>query len=145
MLLPMQQFYFPKTMKLIFSIVVMCLYLYSVCLICRVSSNTFKGNAQFIFLCNLQKSLLNFCLIMILKSTVTKKVIMGFNNLGEENFLTSIIVLFEIHQRFKGHFLNELCISFKWLLRSIAYVIQKIILRNLTYVQCLNIAPIEKA
>ena len=93
---------------------VMRLYLYSVCLICRVSRNTFKGNAQFIFLCNLQKSLFNFCLIMILKSNVTKKVIMGFNNLGEENFPTSIMVLFEIHQKFKGHFLNELCVSFKW-------------------------------
>ena len=28
-------------------------------------------------------------------------------------FSTSIIVLFEIHQTFKGHFLNELSISFK--------------------------------
>ena len=28
-------------------------------------------------------------------------------------FSTSIIVLFEIHQMFKGHFLNELCVSFK--------------------------------
>ena len=27
-------------------------------------------------------------------------------------FPTSIMVLFEIHQRFKGHFLNELCVSF---------------------------------
>ena len=26
---------------------------------------------------------------------------------------TSIMVLFKIHHRFKGHFLNELCISFK--------------------------------
>ena len=28
-------------------------------------------------------------------------------------FSTPIIVLFEIHQTLKGHFLNELCISFK--------------------------------
>ena len=46
-----------------------------------------------------------------------------FYNLGEENFLkvtaynvifpTSITVLFEIHQRFKGHFLTELRVSLK--------------------------------
>ena len=56
----------------------------------------------------------------ILKNTGTKKVIMYLYNLGEENFLevaafvifpTSIMVLFEIHQRFKGHFLNELRVS----------------------------------
>ena len=44
--------------------------------------------------------------MLILKSTVTKKVIVCFNNLGEENFLkvapfvifpTSLTVLFEIH------------------------------------------------
>ena len=28
-------------------------------------------------------------------------------------FLTSITILFEIHQRFKDHFLNELRVSFK--------------------------------
>ena len=68
-----------------------------------------KGNAQFILLYNPQKSSINVCLMEILKSTVTKKVIVGFYNLGEENFLnvatfvvfpTSIMVLFEIHQRF---------------------------------------------
>ena len=32
-----------------------------------------KGNAQFIFLGNLQKSSANVCLMKILKSTVTKK------------------------------------------------------------------------
>ena len=31
----------------------------------------FKGNVQFIFLCNPQKSLVNVCLMNILKSTVT--------------------------------------------------------------------------
>ena len=76
----------------------------------------FKGNAEFIFLCNLQKSSVNVCLMEILKSTVTKKVIVELYNLVEENFLnaatfvvfpTSIMVWFEIHQRFKGHFLNK--------------------------------------
>ena len=47
----------------------------------------FKGNAQLIFLCNSQKSSVNVCFIKILKSTVTKKVIVCFYNLGEENFL----------------------------------------------------------
>ena len=57
----------------------------------------------------------------ILKSTVTKKEIVCFYNLGEKLlkvaasviFPTSIMVLFEIHERFKDHFLNELRISFK--------------------------------
>ena len=57
----------------------------------------------------------------ILKGTVTKKVIVCYYNLGEENFLkvaafvifpTSVMVLFEIHQRFEGHFLKELRVSF---------------------------------
>ena len=38
-----------------------------------------KGNAQFIFLYNPQKSLVNVCLIKILKRSVTKKVIVCFN------------------------------------------------------------------
>ena len=37
-----------------------------------------KGNAQFIFLCNPKKSLVNVRLMEILKSTVTKKVIVFF-------------------------------------------------------------------
>ena len=40
-LLPMQQFYITKMMMLIFSITVMCPYLYSVCLVCRVLKNTY--------------------------------------------------------------------------------------------------------
>ena len=57
-----------------------------------------------------------------LKSTVTKNGIECFNNFGGENFLkatafvifrTSITVSCEIHQKFKGHFLNELRVSFK--------------------------------
>ena len=41
------------------------------------------------------------------------------DNLGEENlaafviFQTFKMVFFEIHQRFKGHFLNEMPVSFK--------------------------------
>ena len=31
-----------------------------------------KGNAQFIFLCNLPKLLVNVCLMKILKGTITK-------------------------------------------------------------------------
>ena len=46
-----------------------------------------KGNAQSIFLCNPQKSLVNVCLTRIfLKSLLQKKVIAHFNNLGEESF-----------------------------------------------------------
>ena len=55
----------------------------------------------------------------ILKSTATKKVIVCFYNLCKKLlkvaafviFTTSIMVLFEIHQRFKGHVLNELRVS----------------------------------
>ena len=35
--------------------------------------------------------------------------------------------------------------TFQWLLSTIAYTIQKIIVKSLNYVQCLNIAPMEKA
>ena len=42
-----------------------------------------KGNAQFIFLCNPKKLSVNICLVKILKITVTKKVIVRFNNLSE--------------------------------------------------------------
>ena len=45
-----------------------------------------KGNAQFIFPCNPQKSSVNVRLMKILKNTVTKKVIVCFYNLGEEIF-----------------------------------------------------------
>ena len=44
-----------------------------------------KGNAQFIFLCKPQKSLVNVCLMKKLKSTA-KKVFVCFYNFGEENF-----------------------------------------------------------
>ena len=40
----------------------------------------FKGNSQFIYLCNPQKLILNVWLMKILKSTVTKKVIVCFYN-----------------------------------------------------------------
>ena len=83
-----------------------------------VNLKAFEENVQFIFLCSPQKSSVNVCIMKILKSTVTKKVIVCFYNLGEEVvafiiFPTSIMVLFETHQRFKGHFLNELRVSFK--------------------------------
>ena len=41
LLLPMQQFYITKLMMLIFSIIVMRLYLYSRCMVCRVLKNTY--------------------------------------------------------------------------------------------------------
>ena len=47
---------------------------------------SFKGNAQFTFLCNLQKSSVNVCHMKKSKSTVTKKVTVCFYNICEENF-----------------------------------------------------------
>ena len=70
-----------------------------------------RGNAQFIFLFNPKKSSVNVCLMKILKSTVTKNVVVCiYNFCNISNFLNG---LFEIHQRFKGQFLNELRVSFK--------------------------------
>ena len=52
-----------------------------------------------------------------LKSTATKEVIVCFNNLGEKKllkeaalliFTTFKMALFEIHQRFKGHFFERI-------------------------------------
>ena len=69
----------------------------------------------------------------ILKSTVTKKVIACFYNLDEEKvatfviFPTSIMVLLEIHQRFKGHFLNELRVFFKIPIRDVKGALQNIL------------------
>ena len=51
-----------------------------------ITSTNNKGNAQFIFLCKPQKSSVNVCLMKMLKSTVTKKVIACFYNLGEGKF-----------------------------------------------------------
>ena len=48
-------------------------------------SKHFKGNAQFIFLCKSQKSLVNVCLMNILKSSHKKKWLYVFENLGEKN------------------------------------------------------------
>ena len=65
----------------------------------------FKGNTEFIFLCNPQKSSVNVCLMKILKSTVTKKNNCVFLLLRCKKLLkvadfvifsTSIMVLFEI-------------------------------------------------
>ena len=60
-------------------------------------------------------------MFVLKKKHCYKKVIAFFYNLGEEKvkvaalviFPISIMVLLEIHQRFKGHFLNELRVSFK--------------------------------
>ena len=46
----------------------------------------FKRSTQLICLCISQNSSFNVCLMKIIKITVTKKVIVRFNNLGEENF-----------------------------------------------------------
>ena len=51
-----------------------------------VLSEHVKGNMLFLILCNPKKSLVNVCLMKILKSTVTKKVIACFYSLGEESF-----------------------------------------------------------
>ena len=70
------------------------------------------------YFCVTPKNHRNVCLMKILKSTVHKKSNCVFLSLGEENFekqqllQTSIMVLFEIQQRFKGHFFTELCVSF---------------------------------
>ena len=44
-----------------------------------------EGNAQFLFLCNPQKSLVNVSLMKTIKEHSHKKVIVCFYNLGEEN------------------------------------------------------------
>ena len=53
-----------------------------------------------------------------IKKHCHKKVIVRFYNFGITFviFSSSIMALFEIHQRFKGHFLNELRVSFKFFL-----------------------------
>ena len=80
-------------------------------------NQSFKGNVQFMFLCNPQKSSVNVCFMKILKSTVTKSNCV-FYSLGEEKavsvrFLTSIMDLFKFHHMLKGHFLNKLRVFFK--------------------------------
>ena len=71
----------------------------------------------------------------MLKSTFTKKVIVCFYNFRWWKFLkvaayvifpTSIMPLFEIYQRFKGHFLNELRVSFKFSYYSVLSVEKKL-------------------
>ena len=90
---------------------------------------TFKENMQFIFLCNTQKSSGNVCLMKILKSNVHKKSNSMFLQLRWRKLLkvaafvifpTPIMVVFEIHQRFKVTFSTicaypkeiSLCLSF---------------------------------
>ena len=81
-----------------------------------------KGNAQFLFLCNPQKSSVNVSLMKIIEEHChKKKELCVFVDLVKktlkvtafETFPISIMVLFEIHQGFKGRFLNELYVSFK--------------------------------
>ena len=69
---------------------------------------TLKGNAQFIFLCNPQKSLVIVCFMKILKSTATKKVRKHLKVVAFVILPISIMVLFEIHQRFKGYIMFPL-------------------------------------
>ena len=82
----------------------------------------FKWNTHFIFLCNPQKSSVNVFLIQNNKKHCHKKSICVFLYLRRSKlfkvtafaiFQTSKMILFEIHQRFKGRFLNELHVSFK--------------------------------
>ena len=82
----------------------------------------FKGNAQFLFLYNLQKSSVNVYLMKTFKKHCYRKTncvflkFQGRNLLKVAAFTTfpiSIMVSFEIHQRFKSHFLNKLRVSFK--------------------------------
>ena len=79
------------------------------------------------------------------KALSEKKVIVCFNNLGKENLASSrkvaafvmlsacIMVLFEIHQRFKGNFLYKLRATFKgklWhhgLYKMLSYTISSLI------------------
>ena len=74
---------------------------------------------QFIFFCNPQKPLVSICLMEVLKSTAIKKIVFItymkkiLKVAAFVIFPTSIMVLFEIHQRFEGHFLHKSCVSFK--------------------------------
>ena len=77
--------------------------------------------------CSIKKVLLkekrnSYCLMKILKRIVTKKINCVFFVYVKKTslkvaafviFPTSVMVLFEIHQKVKGHFLNELCVYFK--------------------------------
>ena len=82
-----------------------------------------KRNAQFLFLCNPQKSSVNVYLMKIIKKHCTKKKwFCVFITLVKKIFKSSSFCnisnfhndLFEIHQEFKGHFLNKLRVSFKF-------------------------------
>ena len=79
----------------------------------------FKGNAQFIFLCNPQKSSVNVWIMKISKSTVRKKKLFLFISYVKKTFKSSRFYNisnfhngFVWNPRFKGHFLNELRVSF---------------------------------
>ena len=87
-----------------------------------ISLYIFKGNAQFIFLCNPQKSFVIFFLKKNNKKYCHKKSSCVFLWLSWRKFFkiaasaifpTSIMALFEIHQRFKGDVLNEFAFPLK--------------------------------
>ena len=92
-----------------------------------LNNANFKGKTQFIFLRNPPKYSANVCLMKKFNSTVTKKVVVYFITFVKETFEnsryiiipTSMMVLFEIHQRFKGHLLNKLCVSSKKSVKSL--------------------------
>ena len=52
---------------------------------CYAIQMFFKGNAQFLFLCNPKKSSVNVCLMKNIEKHCQKKVNVCFYNLGEEN------------------------------------------------------------
>ena len=67
----------------------------------KITTILLKGNAEFIFLSNLQKLSVNFFLMKILKNNVTKKVIAHFNNLGQKTFkCSSFCNTFNFHNGF---------------------------------------------
>ena len=73
----------------------------------------FKGNRQFIFLCDPQKSSINVSLMKILKSTITKKVTACFYKLSEENCEKyQIFWYFQLPQWFSFKSTNSLKVTF---------------------------------
>ena len=77
--------------------------------------NSFKGNAQFIFLCKPQKSQVDVCVMKNIKKYYQQKsnCVLLQHTLRKllkvaafVMFPPSIMVLFEAHQRFKGQLTN---------------------------------------
>ena len=63
--------------------------------------NVFKGNAQFLFLRNPQRLSVNVCLMKTIKKDC-QELCVFLKVAAFVTFAISIMVLFEIHQRFKG-------------------------------------------